>query len=78
MKMPGNMCDVHPFQIFLKDLAGVGRIVHFRGHSVSLVVIAIIQQNGIFAFKSKGQTVVAVDPDRPVLLATLQPMQSPR
>jgi hypothetical protein len=42
------MSNVHPFQVFLKYLTGVRRIVHFRGHSFSLVVIPIIEQNGVF------------------------------
>jgi hypothetical protein len=54
VKMLRDMRNVHPFQVFLKDLAGVRRIVHFRGHNVSLVVIAVIEQNGIFAFKGEG------------------------
>lgn len=33
--MPRNMSDIHPFQVFLKDLAGMRRIVHFSGHIVS-------------------------------------------
>jgi hypothetical protein len=41
--MLGYARDVHPFQVFLKHLAGVRRIVHLRGHIVSLVVVAIAQ-----------------------------------
>ena len=72
------MGDVHSFQVFLKHPSWVGRIVHFRRHIVSLVVIPVIEQNCVFAFEGEGQTIVAVDPDRPMPLAALQPMQSPR
>jgi hypothetical protein len=48
VKMLRYMSDVHPFQVFLKHLAWVRRIVHFRGHIFSLVVIPIIEQNGVF------------------------------
>jgi len=77
VKMLRNVRNIHPFQVFLKHLAGMRRIVHFGGHIVSLVVIPIIEQNCVFAGKGEGQTIVAVDLNRPMPLASLEPMQSP-
>lgn len=78
VKMLRYVSNVHPFQVFLKHLAGVRRIMHLRGRILSLVVIPIIEQHCVFAVEGEGQTIVAVYPDRPVPLSALQPMQSPR
>ena len=54
VKMLRYASNVHPFQVFLKHLARMRRIVHFRGHIVSLVVIPKIQQDYVFAVKGEG------------------------
>ena len=59
VKMPGYVSDVHPLQVFLKDLAGVRRIVYFRGHFVLAAIPSIARSqrrvHGLDRVRSRGR-----------------------